>query len=273
MCWSCAQQQLWNHHNSASTAYDVGGDAAQRNRPGAQQQCCAGESFDASGFEARQLINGVACPDHAADCCDGGQPRAAAATSTAAAASSMGVLGATRRVAIDGSLRPNALLRDRRNLAPGSSASTPSPPCRPTHRMGALCRACRRYDALQQPGRRLRRHADLHVHCSRRSRRRRHPRPGATGLGLRPAGADRLLTATIDDSTAGGSAITAAEFVIDDTAGTPTAHGRDRRHLRQRHRGSGRYDQRHSAGVSPGQPAHSLRNAARTAPATGASTT
>ena len=212
-------------YNSASTAYDVEAVMLLSEIDPALNNSAAPASFDMRGFKARyQLINGVAYPDTQPIAVTAGNRVLLRYVNGGALHHSMGVLGMTQRVvAIDGSLRPNAYSVIAETVAPGSSID-----------------AIATVPANAPDGARFAVHAgDMTLFNSQAggyggmltfmSIAAGGPGvgdttgPAATGLGLAASGADRLLTATIDDSAAGGSAITAAEFVIDDTAGTPTA--------------------------------------------------
>ncbi len=212
-------------YNSASTAYDVEAVMLLSEIDPLLNGSATPSSFDMRGYKPRyQLINGVAYPNT--------QPIAVAAgnrvllryVNGGALHHSMGVLGMTQRiVAIDGSLRPSAYSVVAETVAPGSSID-----------------AIATVPASALAGSRFAVHAgDLTLFNSQAGGyggmltfmniapgtpgTGDTRGPAATGLSLAANGGDRVLTATIDDSATGASTIAAAEFVIDDTAATPTA--------------------------------------------------
>ena len=212
-------------YNSASTAYDVEAVILLSEIDPLLNGSATPSSFDMRGYKPTyQLINGVAYPDT--------QPIAVAAgdrvllryVNGGALHHSMGVLGLTQRVvAIDGSLRPSAYSVVAETVAPGSSID-----------------AIATVPATAPDGSRFAVHAgDMTLFNSQAGGYGGMltfmniapgtpgtvdtTGPAATGLGLAANGGDRLLTATIDDGAASTSTIAAAEFVIDDTATTPTA--------------------------------------------------
>ena len=212
-------------YNSASTAYDVEAVMLLSEIDPLLNNSATPASFDMRSYRPRyQLINGVAYPNTQPIDVAAGNRVLLRYVNGGALHHSMGVLGMTQRVvAIDGSLRPNAYSVVAETVAPGSSID-----------------AIATVPANAPDGARFAVHAgDMTLFNSQAGGyggmltfmtiaagtpgAGDTRGPAATGLGLVASGADRLLTAMIDDSAAGGSTIAAAEFVIDDTAATPTA--------------------------------------------------